>query len=191
MKKEINKNLNLITIGSIIMDVIFIALGVFLIVNPELSTKVSGVLLGILLVVAGLYSIIKYILNMDSAFIFAFELIYGLLSAIAGILIMANPLSLANFITIIVGLWFIISAGIKISIALQFKASKEETWVLNLVIGILTIIIGILLLINPFNAYIVLTTYVGIMLIIYAGMDIVEQFLFRKRAGEVTKILFK
>lgn len=191
MKKEINKNLNIITIGSIIMDVIFIALGLFLIINPELSTKVSGILLGMLLVAAGLYSVIKYVLNIDSAFIFTFELIYGLLSIIAGILIMVNPLALANFITIIVGIWFIVSAGIKISIALQFKAYKEETWVLNLVIGILTIIIGILLLVNPFNAYIVLTTYLGIMLIMYAGMDIVEQFLFRKRASDITKILFK
>lgn len=191
MKKEINKNLNLITIGSIIMDVIFIALGLFLIINPTLSTKVSGILLGILLVVSGLYAVIKYVLNIDSAFIFTFELIYGLLSIIAGILIIANPLSLANFITIIVGLWFIVSAIIKVSLALQFRVFKEETWVLNLVIGLLTILLGILLLINPFSGFIIITTYVGIMLIVYAGMDIVEQFLFRKRASDITKILFK
>ncbi len=191
MKKEINKNLNLITIGSILLDIIFIALGIFLVINPELSTRVSGVLIGIGLIVAGLYAIIKYVLNMDAAFIFTFELIFGILSTIGGILVMANPLAIANFITIIIGLWFIVSAVIKGSIALQFKNYNEETWILNLVISLLTIVLGILLITNPFSAYIVLSTYVGIMIIMYSGMDIVEQLLFRKRAANIEKILFK
>ena len=191
MKKEINKNLNLITIGSILLDIRFIALGIFLVINPELSTRVSGVLIGIGLIVAGLYAIIKYILNMDAAFIFTFELIFGILSTIGGILVMANPLAIANFITIIIGLWFIVSAVIKGSIALQFKNYNEETWILNLVISLLTIVLGILLITNPFSAYIVLSTYVGIMIIMYSGMDIVEQLLFRKRAANIEKILFK
>ena len=191
MKKEISKNLNLITIGSILLDVLFIALGIFLVINPELSTRVSGVLIGIGLIVAGLYAIIKYVLNMDAAFIFTFELIFGILSIIAGVLVMANPLAIANFITIIIGLWFIVSAVIKGSIAMQFKNNNEETWILNLVISILTIVLGILLLTNPFSAYIVLSTYVGIMIIVYSGMDIVEQLLFRKRASNIEKILFK
>ena len=191
MKKEINKNLNLITIGSILLDIIFIALGIFLVINPELSTRVSGVLIGIGLIVAGLYAIIKYVLNMDAAFIFTFELIFGILSTIGGILVIANPLAIANFITIIIGLWFIVSAVIKGSIALQFKNYNEETWILNLVISLLTIVLGILLITNPFSAYIVLSTYVGIMIIMYSGMDIVEQLLFRKRAANIEKILFK
>ena len=191
MKKEINKNLNLITIGSILLDIIFIALGIFLVINPELSTRVSGVLIGIGLIVAGLYAIIKYVLNMDAAFIFTFELIFGILSTIGGILVMANPLAIANFITIIIGLWFIVSAVIKGSIALQFKNYNEETWILNLVISLLTIVLGILLITNPFSAYIVLSTYVGIMIIMYSGMDIVEQLIFRKRAANIEKILFK
>lgn len=192
MKKEINKNLNLITIGSILLDVIFIALGIFLVINPELSTKVSGVLIGIGLIVVGLYAVIKYVLNMDTiAFIFTFELIFGILSIITGILLMANPLAIASFITIIIGVWFIISAVIKGSIALRFKRYNEETWILNSVISILTVILGILLLTNPFSAYIVLSTYVGIMIIVYSSMDIVEQLLFRKRAANIEKILFK
>jgi uncharacterized membrane protein HdeD (DUF308 family) len=73
---------------------------------------------------------------------------------------------------------------------MQLKYFKEETWLFDLVVALLTIVLGILLLVNPFNGYIVLSTYAGIMLVIYAGMDIIEQFLFRKRASEIEKIIF-
>lgn len=191
MKKEIDKRLNLITIGAISLDVIIVILGFFLMSNPELTTQVSGILFGLLLMVSGLYAIMKYITNMHSNIVFTLELIYGIISVLFGILIMANPLGFANLITIFIGLWFIVSGVIKGAIAIRFKKYREETWLFNLVIAILTLLIGILLVVNPFNGVMVLTTYVGIMFIIYAGMDIVNQLLFRKRATQIEKIIFK
>jgi uncharacterized membrane protein HdeD (DUF308 family) len=188
--KEIKKNLNFITFMAIIVDVLFVVLGIFLVADPELSTKVSGMLIGLVLIVSGIYEIIQFILNIDTTFIFTFKLVYGILSIIMGALIISDPFSVANFLTIMVGIWLLISAGIKGTIALQLKYFKEETWLFNLVIAILTIVLGLLLLINPFNGYIILSTYAGIMLVVYAGMDIVEQFLFRKRASEIEKIIF-
>ena len=190
MKKEINKNLNLITIGAIILDVLFIALGIFLVINPELSIRVSGVLIGLILIISGIYSVIKYVLNMDAAFLFTIELIYGVISILAGILVVSNPTGFTNFLTIIVGIWLLISSGFKLSIALQFRNNKEETWILNMVIAILTMFIAILLMVNPFSGSMVISTYAGIMLVVYAGMDIVEQLLFRKRADSIEKIFF-
>ena len=190
MKKEINKNLTLITIGAIILDVLFIALGIFLVINPELSIRVSGVLIGLILIISGIYSVIKYVLNMDAAFLFTIELIYGVISILAGILVVSNPTGFTNFLTIIVGIWLLISSGFKLSIALQFRNNKEETWILNMVIAILTMFIAILLMVNPFSGSMVISTYAGIMLVVYAGMDIVEQLLFRKRADSIEKIFF-
>jgi uncharacterized membrane protein HdeD (DUF308 family) len=190
MKNEIKKNLNFMTFISIIMDVLFIVLGIFLVANPEMSTKVSGILIGLILMISGTYEIIQYVMNIDATFIFTFKLVYGILSIIAGFLIISDPFSVANFLTIMVGIWLLVSAGLKVSIAMQLKYFKEETWLFDLVVALLTIVLGILLLVNPFNGYIVLSTYAGIMLVIYAGMDIIEQFLFRKRASEIEKIIF-
>jgi uncharacterized membrane protein HdeD (DUF308 family) len=190
MKKEINKNLNIITIGSIILDVLFILLGIFLVINPELSIKVSGILIGLILIISGLYFIIEYVLNMDAIFLFTIVFIYGIISILGGILILSNPTAFTNFLTIIIGIWLLISAGLKASIAMQFKNNHEESWIINLVIAILTIVIAILMIANPFSGSIVISTYAGIMFVVYAGMDIVEQCLFRKRAGEIENIIF-
>ena len=58
-------------------------------------------------------------------------------------------------------------------------------------ISIITIILGLLLLINPLSAYMILSTYVAILIIMYAGVDIVEQLVIRKRANTIIKFLSK
>ena len=191
MKKEIDKRLNIMTLGAIGLDVVFIILGIYFATVPEITASVANILIAIVLLVSGIYSLIKFIMNMHENLVFTFELLYGILSIVAGIIIMAKPLALTSLITIFVGIWFIISGAIKATLAIRFKKFKENSWLLNLTIAILTIIIGILLIVNPFKGSLVLSVYVGIMLIIYSSMDIVEKLLLRKRANDIEKIIFK
>ena len=71
------------------------------------------------------------------------------------------------------------------------KKFNEETWILSLIIAAITLILGILIIVNPFESYIVLAVYVGVMVCVYAAMDIVQQILFRKRVKEIVKIFFE
>lgn len=189
--KEERKIFNTITIGTIILDVLLFILGVYLIIKPTTSAAIIGYISGIMLIVYGIYGIIKFILNMSNRGFFMFEMINGILSIILGVFLMTNPFSLANFITLIVGIWMIVSSVFKAALSLQFKKFNEESWLFCLIVAILTLILGILIITNPFSSTIVLATYIGIMLCIYSAMDILEQFMFRKRVKEITKILFK
>ena len=67
---------------------------------------------------------------------------------------------------------------------------NEESWLINMVISIFSIIVGILLIVNPFKGSIVISTYIGIMISLYAGMDIVEKMIMKKRLNEIEKIIF-
>ena len=145
---------------------------------------------GIVLIITGIYNIIKFITNTNNRF-FIIEIVCGILTIIAGILTMLNPFSLANMATIGIGIWLIISAAIKIATAIQLKRFKEETWFLTLIIAILSLIIGFLIIINPFESYIVLATYIGIMVCMYSAIDIVQQLLLKKRMKEIIKIFFE
>ena len=187
--KDIKRVFNLINIGSIVIDILFVIFGIFLVADPAVGLESALLLTGIFLLISGIYSIIKYIMNSHS--IFKLELIYGLLSVIAGLFAVFKPFSVANLITIIVGIWLIISSVTKFSIALEFKRLKNEGWIFDLAISILTLILGLLLLFNPFEGIMILSTYAGIMLIIYSSMDIIEQFFIRKRASQLVKLLSK
>ena len=186
--ENIKKSFNLITIGSMVVDFLTVILGLFLIANPSVGAESTLMLIGILLVITGIYSIIKFIMNSRS--IFRFELIFGVLSLIAGCFAFFKPFAVASLLAILVGVWLIVSSLIKLSIAIELKKNNEESWIFDLTVAILTLILGVLILINPFKGYMGLTIYIGIMIIIYSAMDIIEQAFIRKRVATITK-LFK
>lgn len=185
--KDLKRVFNIATIGSIIMDIIAIILGIFLISNPEIGTKSALTLIGIILIASGLYAILKFILNTNRFFMF--EIIYGILSIIAGIIAITNPFGVTNFITILAGIWLMISAVSKFVLSIQFRKLNESSWIFDLSIALINIILAVLLITNPFASFIILTTYVGIMIIVYAGIDIVDQLLIRKRASIIVDLL--
>ena len=189
--KEKKKLFNIATYGQMVIDILLFALGVYFASNPSSSTTVLGVGFGITLVIIGIYNIIKYIINMQHSPFFVAEVTYGILSAIAGIFMISNPLSLSGIITIGLGIWLILSASFKFALALQLKKFKEETWLFSLVTSILTLLIGIIVIINPFKTALVLTTFVGIITCVYAAIDFLQQILFRQRVKEIVKILFE
>lgn len=191
MKNMIDKRLNIITLGSILLDVVFILLGFFFMSNPEISSQLTGMLLGLLLVISGIYAIIKFITNMKFNLIFSVELIYGIISFIVGTIIVFNPTGFANLITVFIGIWFLVSGVIKAIISIMMKNINEDSWLFNFVIAVLTIVIGILLIVNPFSGKMVITIYAGIMLVIYSAIDMVNQLILRKKAKVIENILFK
>ena len=189
MKRMFNQKLKTIIVSSIVLDIILIIFGLFLVCNPLLVTTVANVIIGVLLIVSGLYSIMKYLLNDKRNIIFTGILAYGLLAVIFGGIIMINPLLLANIITVIIGIWAILSGVIKLSIAIRFKKYHEESWVINSIIAFLIILTGLLLVINPFSGTISISVYVGVSIIVYSGLDIVEKMIFNKRIKEISEII--
>ena len=187
--KDIKSGFNLITIGSMVLDLVFIILGIFLISNPSVGLSSALVLFGIILVISGLYSIIKYMVNPRS--IFKFELIFGILSLVMGLIAVFKPFAIVNLIAILIGVWLIISSVFKFALSVELRKVNVNTWTFDMGISFLTLILGLLLLINPFSGYIILSTYAAIMIIMYASMDLVEQIYIRKRASKIIKFLSK
>ena len=183
--KDIKRCFNVVTIGTIILDLIFIILGIFLIANPTVGVDSALMLFGIILLVTGIYSIVKYIMNNQS--FFRFELVYGLLSIIVGCFAIFKPFTIVNLITVLLGIWLIISSVFKFGTAIELRKINEDTWTFDLAISALTILLGIMLIINPFSGYMVISTYTGILIMIYAMMDFVEQLFIRKRASRILK----
>ena len=180
------KNLfNIVTLGTIGVDLILIAMSIFFIAYPTVGKDAALLIIGIVLLISGIYAIIKFIVNPKS--FFKFELVYGLICIIFGSLAVFKPVDLTNFITIGVGIWLIITSVFKLPIIIEFKRHKDSSWLFDLTIVVLTLIMGLLLIFDPFNGFIALTTYAAIMILMYASMDIIEQFYLRKRAKTVLK----
>ena len=187
--KDIKSAFNYITIGSIALDLIIIILGIFFITNPAVGLESTLLLIGILLFISGICSVIKFVVNPKRFFMF--ELGFGILSIIAGAFAIFKPFGVATLITILIAIWLIISSVIKLLMALELRKIKDNTWIFDLTVAALVIIIGVLILVNPFRSNMILSVYIGVMMTMYAAMDVVEQFFIRKRAKAIMQIFSK
>lgn len=184
--KTIERLFNLYIMRSIIFDLVIILLGVFFILKPYSGLRGCEIAFSVVLLLSGISAIFdsttKKVMH-----IFNFSLIYGVLSLIFGLLIIINPLALANIVTICFGIWMVLSGILKISYAVNLKSGKEEAWSVTFAIGLVTTLVGILLVFNPFIEFYI-TQVVGIFVVLYAALDLTNSILFKKRTKEIIEI---
>lgn len=163
---------------SIISSIIFIIFGIILTTHPETSLTIIAYTISILLIGNGVYQLIMGYSTVSFSLLDGFT--GGILSIILGILILLKPLALSIVIPIAIGLWFIISSSYKLRISLALRSVNESIWLLTFVMSILMMICGIILIFNPLSGLITITKLIGILIIIYSIIDIIEAIIIKK-----------
>lgn len=152
-------------------------IGLVLLLIPSSLTKIVGLLVGITLLLMGMVQVINYIKNKNT--ISNFDLIVGILYSILGAIIIFKPHSVMNLITIVVGIYLIINALIKVKIAITLK-NVTDKWIGTLLVSLITAILGFLLIFNPFASVIAITQLMGMFLVIVTIFDLLDTYIFRK-----------
>lgn len=168
---------------SIITSVIFAIIGILFICNPEGTFKFTAIVLGVIFIIFGALKIFNYFKDKGTTDFYNYDLIYGAVSVVAGIVIMVNSAALETIFRIIIGIWIIYSGIMRVSLALKLKSANSEAWTPVLIIAILMIVCG--LFITFYSGAIIMT--VGIIILTYAIMDIIEGFIFIKKVDTAFK----
>ncbi len=171
-----------------ILSTIIIVVGFILFVSPSIAIKTVSWLIGLFFCIQGILSIISYI-KKDRITLLTFNLIYGLISILIGLFVIINPFAIANILTIGLGIWLIISGGLKLNYSLRLKWVKESSWAVTFGVGIISIIFGLLAILNPFSK-LFLVEVIGLFLMVYGIIDLTDTVLLKRRAKQFIK-LFK
>ena len=107
------------------------------------------------------------------------------ISLIAGLIIICNPEALVSIIPIILGIWIVINSAIKIQYSFYIKSDTSKKWVATLTMSLITLVCGIILLFNPFKAASYVAQAVGLFIIVYAVIDLVETFMLKTKQPKV------
>ena len=186
MEKKIKKTFN----TNLILSIIFVVIGLFLFIKPDTTISIISYILGGILLISGIYSCYKYFTSLDILNIFNFELVYGVLLIIAGLFLIFNTNALTSIFPIILGIWIIVNSIIKFQYALVLKKIKNEDWIYTTSISILTFLWGVVLLYNPFKSALLITQTIGVFIIVYAVLDIIDNIIIRKNIKDILN-LFK
>lgn len=173
---------------SIGVAVLTIITGLILLLAPKLTNKVAGIIVGIIFLIEGINSIYKYF-HREGAKIYNLNLVFGVIYAVLGAVIILVPSSVVEFITICLGLYMIINGASKVNYALWLKRGNEDSWLITLATGILIAIIGVLVIFNPF-ASLTVTKLAGAFLIITGILDFMDTILFKNRSKEIMEIFW-
>lgn len=187
-KNSIKNKFNMFLNINILADVFLALFGIFLLFDPETTNKVIGSIVGCLLIFYAATLIYTYI-SRNGAKLYSLNIIFGVLIALLGIVLIVYPYSVMSFITTCIGLFLIVNGASKINYALWLRKGQEETWVITLATGILLIAISLVFMFTDFVA-LALTQVLGIFLLCAAAINLMDAILFRKRSKEIVKIFW-
>ena len=174
MENNLSTKVKKMSITSVIFSLLFIVTGIFLLLKPETAINIVCYVLGVILVLWGVVSVIQFFSDKNSTSYLSLSFIFGAFVFIFGIIILIKPSIIASIVPLLLGVWMVINGVTKLSYSLSiYKASKN---ILSIVGSILIVIFGITLIFNPFEGAKGLTQIIGIALIVYSVLDLIESF---------------
>ena len=147
--------------GYIVMSLVFCGAGVLFIVKPELSVMVISRALGAAMIVFGLIKLVGYFSKDLFRLAFQYDLGFGLLLIALGILVLAKPAGVLDFIFVALGIAILADGLFKVQIAVDSKRFGISTWWLTLVLAMVTGVVGLALVFRPWDSARLLTTLLG------------------------------
>lgn len=187
-KNSIENVYNRMIIYSLLTAILAILVGLTLMFLPSVSNKIVGIIMGVVILIFGINAVYKYF-HRDGAKIYSLNIVFGVLYSILGVVIILYPFSVMEFVTVCLGIFIIINGATKINYGVWLKKGNEDSWLVTLVTGIFLVIIGIMLVFNPF-ASLTLTQLCGAFLIIVGILNVSDTILFKKRAKEIMEIFW-
>ncbi len=158
---------------AIVEAILMIILAFSLIIEPIKSLENIIIIFGTILIIDGISNMINYFLSDKKSRLYSLDLINGLMTTIFGVFLIMYHTTLINVFPIILGIWVIINSLFKLQLTINFSSIISGSIALIILI-ILTIIFGIIIIVNPFTFAIAFTTLAGIFLLIIEMFNLIS-----------------
>ena len=166
---------------AILTGVLYILLGIVALVIPETMQKTLGYLIGIVLIVAGAVSMVCYLLRDARENYYHNEFVFGLVGIVVGAAVLYKVEVIISLIPFILGILVLFSGCSKLQDAIDLKRLSYGSWVGMLIVAAVNIILGIVLICNPFKAAVLLFRVLGVGLILSGASDCFSTIYFARK----------
>ncbi len=151
--------------GYIAVSVVFCLVGVALMVFPAPSARTIAVFCGVAMLVFGAVRLVGYFSRDLFRLAFQYDLQFGILLMILGVITLLKPDDMMNFLCISMGICILVDCLFKTRIAVDAKRFGIRQWWLTMGMAVITGVIGLLLAFRPSEAVDVIITLLGISLL--------------------------
>ena len=169
---------------SYVVSTIFLLLGILLCVDPNGIISTISIFIGIIILVFGIFEIILYVGTLSHT-----SLVVGIISFTAGIIFLLNKNILASLIPVIIGIAMVIQGVKKLEISATCKSQNISSWPYMFIAAVVTMIFGIVFIINPMMGAVITTQIIGLLIVIYSFTSIIDNIIFKDKFEKISKII--
>lgn len=129
----------------IVISLIFLIFGALLIAKPDETVNAISVILGILFIAMGVLKLIEYYTSDTKE---DYLLTVALIIVIFGAIVLLASDSILSFFRIILGIWIIATGIMDLQTVLIWKEIKSPYWTVSLLFAMLMVVAGIVVLVS-------------------------------------------
>lgn len=168
---------------SIITSLTFTVLGIIIVYNPNTTFQIISYVLGAILIAYGVLKVIEYFKVKGSYDLYNYELVYGIIACLLGIVVIVCSGMIEALLRILIGIWIVYSGAMRLGLAMKLQKldADNKIWVPVLLIALAMLICGLYIIAVPGT---VMMT-IGIIMVIYGIMDIIEEVIFMKNVKDI------
>lgn len=173
MKKSLNREF----IESILTSLLLLVIGILLLIFPTKTLAIISYIIGGIIALAGIAGLFRYFLKNDDSKYTRYGLAYGIVLLVVACFFFFKQEDVAKIMPFALGVYMIIKSALKLEYTIKLKQNKNSNWKVTLLLLGVSLLIGLLLIFNPFKGAEIITQIIGAIIIFYAIIDLAETYL--------------
>lgn len=166
---------------SVLTSIIFAIIGLIMIFFPDTTMKFISTILGAFFIIIGILKVISYFASKENSTFFSNDIAWGLIAIVIGLVTIVYSNTIESIFRIMIGIWIIYSGFTRFTLSFRLKDVNTKLWAVVLTLAVLMVIGGLYVTFYP--GALILT--LGVIVLIYAIMDLIESFIFMKNMKDV------
>lgn len=149
----------------VLLSAFFLVLGILLVCNPDTSMIAICRVLGGCALAFGVIKIVLYFMREVEGVAVRYDFAVGAFCIILGAMLLWRAPTMVGFMSVVVGLFILVDSVFKLQVAIDSRRMGATTWWVTLLFTCVCLVMGGLLVFDPFSGQQVLATVMGVSLI--------------------------
>ena len=168
----------------LVIGILLVVLGLLTFVHPQRVLSWVVVIYGVLAIISGASDIVFYVkAEQFTGFGPTVSLITGILSIMAGFMLIVYPGTGTYIMVLIIPIWFIAHCISRLSHlnVVRYSVGSAYYWI-SMILNILGIVLGVMMIIRPYISFMAAGFVIGLYLVI-TGVDMIVTAAGNMRSG--------
>lgn len=165
--------------SALLRTILYIVLGVLVLIAPTLVMNIIVYLIAAVAIVMGIINLVNYFRHRtegDSGY----GVVSGVLLVVLGIVMLIFSGAIISILNIFLGALLILGGAVNLARAFSSGRTLGRQNIFLIIVNILVIIGGILIIVNPFGAAVILFRVFGAVLVVMGISELVTFFVYRQ-----------